>query len=132
MTRADKALAVLFTATLAVYLVIFGTAFADLPLRIPPWHQLLLLYFHFFPMCFLQLLLCRQAGVLWRLLVPLALLAVPGAVFLNTAGWMVMGWILFLWWCIAPALGSALGWLLWAALLRKRGRTPGKTPEDVL
>ena len=101
MTRADKALAVLFTATLAVYLVIFGTAFADLPLRIPPWHQLLLLYFHFFPMCFLQLLLCRQAGVLWRLLVPLALLAVPGAVFLNTAGWMVMGWILFLWWCVS-------------------------------
>ena len=62
MTRADKALAVLFTATLAVYLVIFGTAFADLPLRIPPWHQLLLLYFHFFPMCFLQLLLCRRGS----------------------------------------------------------------------
>ena len=132
MARTDKLLFGLFAAALALYLVIFGTAFADLPLNVPNWHLALLLYFHFFPMLFLQLLLCRRARVLWRLLVPLALLAVPGAVFLNTAGWMVMGWILFLWWCVAPALGSALGWLLWAALLRKRGRTPGKTPEDVL
>ena len=132
MTRADKALAVLFTATLAVYLVIFGTAFADLPLRIPPWHQLLLLYFHFFPMCFLQLLLCRRARVLWRLLIPLALLAVPGVIFLSTADWMVLGWILFLWWCVSPALGSALGWLVWAVFLRKRGRMAGKMPDSML
>ena len=132
MARADKILFGLFAVTLALYLVVFGTAFADLPLNVPNWHLALLLYFHFLPMCFLQLLLCRRVRVLWRLLVPLALLAVPGVIFLNTAGWMVMGWIFFLWWCMAPALGSALGWLLWTVLLRKRGRTPGKTPEDVL
>ena len=62
----------------AVYTAAFTAAFSDLPLNIPPWHQLLLLYFHAFPMFFLQLLLCRRARAVWRLLVPLALLAVQG------------------------------------------------------
>ena len=49
MTRADKILFGLFAVTLALYLVVFGTAFADLPLNVPNWHLALLLYFHFLP-----------------------------------------------------------------------------------
>ena len=123
MTRADRILFGLFAVTLALYLVIFGTAFADLPLNVPNWHLALLLYVRCVPRPVRELLLGRRARALWRLLVPLALLAVPGVIFLNTAGWMVMGWILFLWWCMAPALGSALGWLLWTVFWRKRRRT---------
>ena len=83
-------------------------------------------------MFFLQLLLCRRARAVWRLLVPLALLAVPGVIFLSAAGWMVMGWFLLLWWCAAPLLGSALAWLVWAVSLRKSGRGAGKTGRKVL
>ena len=85
------------------------------------------------PYVFLQLLLCRRARAVWRLLVPLALLAVPGVLFLSAAGWMVMGWFLLLWWCAAPLLGSALAWLVWAVSLRKSGRGAGKTwPEGAI
>ena len=72
---------------------------------------------------------CCCAG---GLLVPLALLAVPGVLFLSAAGWMVMGWFLLLWWCAAPLLGSALAWLVWAVSLRKSGRGAGKTGRKVL
>ena len=92
MRRTDQWLLGCFAVTMAVYTAAFTAAFSDLPLNIPPWHQLLLLYFHAFPMFFLQLLLCRRARAVWRLLVPLALLAVPGVLFLSAAGWMVMGW----------------------------------------
>ena len=122
MRRTDQWLLGCFAVTMAVYTAAFAAAFSDLPLNIPPWHQLLLLYFHAFPMFFLQLLLCRRARAVWRLLVPLALLAVPGVLFLSAAGWMVMGWFLLLWWCAAPLLGSALAWLVWAVSLRKSGR----------
>ena len=71
---------------MAVYTAAFAAAFPDLPLNIPPWHQLLLLYFHAFPMFFLQLLLCRRARAVWRLLVPLALLAVPGVILPERGG----------------------------------------------
>lgn len=126
MRRTDQWLLGCFAVTMAVYTAAFAAAFSDLPLNIPPWHQLLLLYFHAFPMFFLQLLLCRRARAVWRLLVPLALLAVPGVIFLSAAGWMVMGWFLLLWWCAAPLLGSALAWLVWAVSLRKSGRGLGK------
>ena len=96
MRRTDQWLLGCFAVTMAVYTAAFTAAFSDLPLNIPPWHQLLLLYFHAFPMFFLQLLLCRRARAVWRLLVPLALLAVPGVLFLSAAGWMVMGWFLLL------------------------------------
>ena len=122
MRRTDQWLLGCFAVTMAVYTAAFTAAFSDLPLNIPPWHQLLLLYFHAFPMFFLQLLLCRRARAVWRLLVPLALLA----------GWMVMGWFLLLWWCAAPLLGSALAWLVWAVSLRKSGRGAGKTGRKVL
>ena len=86
MRRTDQWLLGCFAVTMAVYTAAFTAAFSDLPLNIPPWHQLLLLYFHAFPMFFLQLLLCRRARAVWRLLVPLALLAVPGVLFLSAAG----------------------------------------------
>lgn len=117
-TAGQKANAILlgiFSVSMAAYAVIFGSAFAELPLNIPPWHQLLLLCFHFIPMFFLQLLLCRRARLRWRLLIPPVLLAVPGFFFLMAAEWDVRGWILFLFWCAAPVLGCVLAWAVWAA-----------------
>ena len=105
MRRTDQWLLGCFAVTMAVYTAAFAAAFSDLPLNIPSWHQLLLLYFHAFPMFFLQLLLCRRA---------------------RAVCWMVMGWFLLLWWCAAPLLGSALAWLVWAVSLRKSGRGLGK------
>ena len=70
MRRTDQWLLGCFAVTMAVYTAAFTAAFSDLPLNIPPWHQLLLLYFHAFPMFFLQLLLCRRArrcGGFWCL-----------------------------------------------------------------
>ena len=99
MDKTDKILLTLFLMSLAAYLVIFLSAFWDLPLNIPPWHQGLLLYFHSIPMFFLQLLLCRLAKPHWRLFAPLMLLLVPGLVFVGSAGWAVLGWVLFLYWC---------------------------------
>ena len=66
MRRTDQWLLGCFAVTMAVYTAAFAAAFSDLPLNIPPWHQLLLLYFHAFPMFFLQLLLCRRARAGWR------------------------------------------------------------------
>ena len=57
MDKTDKILLTLFLMSLAAYLVIFLSAFWDLPLNIPPWHQGLLLYFHSITMFFLKLLL---------------------------------------------------------------------------
>ena len=105
MDKTDKILLTLFLMSLAAYLVIFLSAFWDLPLNIPPWHQGLLLYFHSIPMFFLQLLLCRLAKPHWRLFAPLMLLLVPGLVFVGSAGWAVLGWVLFLYWCTAPTAG---------------------------
>ena len=72
MGKTDKILLTLFLMSLAAYLVIFLSAFWDLPLNIPPWHQGLLLYFHSIPMFFLQLLLCRLAKPHWRLFADVA------------------------------------------------------------
>ena len=118
MRRTDQWLLGCFAVTMAVYTAAFTAAFSDLPLNIPRLHQLVVLYFHAVPMFFL--------------LLPLALLAVPGVLFLSAAGWMVMGWFLLLWWCAAPLLGSALAWLVWAVSLRKSGRGAGKTGRKVL
>ena len=115
MRRTDQWLLGCFAVTMAVYTAAFTAAFSDLPLNIPPWHQLLLLYFHAFPMFFLQLLLCRRARLRWRLLIPPVLLAVPGFFFLMAAEWDIRGWILFLFWCAAPVLGCVLAWAVWEA-----------------
>ena len=118
MARIDgKGNAVLLSLTLitfAAYAVVLVTAFWDLPLDIPTWHQLLLLYAHFIPMFLLELLLCRTAKLKWRILLPAVLLAVPGLWFVASAEWYAMAWFLAGWWCVAPVLGCLAAWAVWA------------------
>lgn len=124
--RTDRILWSLAGLTLAAYGVVFGSAFSELPLNIPPWHQGLLLYFHFVPAFFLQLALCRMPGPRWRFLLPLLLLAVPVLVFVAFADWDLRAWVLAGFWCIAPLLGCALGWLVFGVTrLVHRLRRPG-------
>lgn len=111
--RTDKVLLGIFLVSLAVYIAIFADCFSELPLSLTPLQQALLLHFHFIPMFFLQLLLRRRAKLRWRLLIPPVLLLIPGLVFVSTAGWHIMAWILFLFWCIAPAAGCALAWVVY-------------------
>lgn len=113
-TRLDRVLGMLFLGAAVAYLIIFAVCFSELPLNIGPWLQALLLYFHFIPFCLLQLLLCRLARPLWRLLVPLAALVVPGLVWGALCGWMAMGWLLWAIWCMAPVAGCVLAWMIWA------------------
>lgn len=117
---ADRILWVLFWLTMAAYAVVFGSAFSELPLNIPNWHQGLLLYFHFVPAFFLQLSLCRMTGPRRRFLLPVLLLAVPVLVFVAVADWALMAWVLAGFWCLAPLLGCALGWLVWGVILLVR------------
>ena len=111
---ANRVLLVLTLITLAAYAVVLVTAFWDLPLDIPTWHQLLLLYAHFIPMFLLELLLCRTAKLKWRILLPAVLLAVPGLWFVASAEWYAMAWFLAGWWCVAPVLGCLAAWAVWA------------------
>lgn len=113
--KTDRVLLALTLVTFAVYAAIFGAAFRDLPLDIPPEHQFLLLYAHCVPMFFLELLLCRRGNWVWRLLLPAVLLAVPGLWFLATAEWYLLAWLLVGWWCVAPAAGCLLAWIVWGA-----------------
>lgn len=108
----------LFIASFVTYIAIFATAFSNLPLNIPPWHQSLLLFFHFIPMFFLQLLLSVRATWRWKLWSLLLLLGVPGLVFLSFVEWDILGLILFLFWCIAPMLGAALAEIIWQIFRR--------------
>lgn len=119
----DKILGILFLLTLIAYLIIFAVCFSELPLNIPPWLQALLLYFHCIPFCLLQLLLCRLVRPLWRLLVPLALLVIPGFIWLCLCDWMALGWLLWAIWCMAPVAGCLLAWLIWGVmwLMGRRG-----------
>lgn len=103
----------LFLGAAVAYLIIFAVCFSELPLNIPPWLQALLLYFHFIPFCLLQLLLCRLVRPLWRLLVSLAALVVPGFVWLCLVGWAALGWVLWAIWCMAPVAGCLLAWMIW-------------------
>ena len=118
MVRIDgKGNAVLLSLTLitfAAYAVIFAAAFADLPMSIPPWHQLLLLYAHFIPMFLLELLLCRTAKARWRILLPAVLLLLTGFWLVASAEWHAMAWFLAGWWCAAPVLGCLAAWAVWA------------------
>lgn len=116
----NAVLLLLFIVSLIIYIVIFASAFTDLPMNIPPWHQLLLLTFHFFPMLFLELLLCQNAKLKWRLLIPMLSLLAVGVWFLSFAGWELLGWLLFLFWCIAPLLGSLVACGIWAIAKRLR------------
>lgn len=116
--KTDEVLLGVFALSMAVYIVIFAAAFAELPISIPPWHQFLLLSFHIIQFC-LQLLLYRLAKPRWRLLVSVVLLMAPGVVFLRVAGWTVMGWILSLYWCAALVLGCVFTWTVWLMAWKK-------------
>lgn len=124
--RTDRILFWIFLLSLIVYIVLFSTAFSNLPLNLAPWHQAMLLYFHSIPTFCLQLLLCRRANLRWRLLLPTFPLIVTGVFFLSFVDWHIMGWALFLLWCAAPILGSALAWAVWGMgrlVQRRRGDT---------
>ena len=118
--KIDLVLLGCFLAALAVYAVIFGSAFLELPLNISPWHQFLLLFFHFVPTFFLQLLMCHMTGPAWRFALPPAMFLVPALVFALCTGGQWLGWVLTGFWCIAPLLGCALGWLVWGVALLVR------------
>lgn len=111
--RSSRILSALFLVTMAVYVVIFAAAFAELPINIGPLHQCLLLYFHFIPMFLLELLLCKLARPVWRIFVPMIILAIPVLIFAAVAEFHVIAWILAGSWCIAPAAGSLLACLVW-------------------
>lgn len=122
-----KGNAVLLALTLiafAAYAVVLVTAFWALPLNIPPWHQLLLLYSHFIPMFLLELLLCRTAKLKRRILLPAVLLAVPGLWFVASAEWYAMAWGIVGGWCVAPVLGCLAAWAVWAISQRVRRPNP--------
>lgn len=112
--KSDTLLLVLCLLSFAVYAVIFASAFAELPLNISPWHQLLLLYFPFIPMFFLELLLCRTATLRWRLTLPLIPLLLVGIWFLTLAEFHLPAWILFLFWCTPSLLGCLAAFGIWA------------------
>ena len=128
MTRQEKTdlfLLACFVVSLGVYVAIFASAFVELPLNIRPWHQWLLLFFHFVPLFFLQLLMCHMPGPAWHRVLPLALFLVPAVLFALCTGGMALGWMLAGLWCLAPLLGCALGWLVWGiSRLFCRRRTP--------
>lgn len=110
--RTDRILLGCFLVSLAVYLVIFVSAFAELPLNISSLNQLLLMFFHFIPQFFLQLLVCRLEGPVWRFALPFALFLIPALVFVLCTGGAGLGWVLAGGWCMAPLSGCALGWLV--------------------
>ena len=110
----DKILLTLCILFFIGYAVIFVSAFSELPLNVPLWHQCLLLYGHFFPMFFLELLLCRTAQVRWRILLPAVLLLLTGFWLVASAEWHAMAWFLAGWWCAAPVLGCLTAWAVWA------------------
>lgn len=118
--KIDLVLLGCFLAALAAYAVIFGSAFLELPLNISPWHQFLLLFFHFVPTFFLQLLMCHMTGPAWRFALPPAMFLVPALVFALCTGGQLLGWVLAGFWCLAPLLGCALGWLVWGVALLVR------------
>ena len=78
----------------------------------------LLLTLHAVPAFFLQWLLCRMEQPVWARWLPLALLAavaVIGTMYLTGtlgSGWDFIGGAILLCWCIAPAAGLALGWMV--------------------
>ena len=112
--KGNAVLLALTLITFAAYAVVLITAFWDLPLDIPPWHQLVLLYAHFIPMFLLELLLCRTAKARWRILLPAVLLLLTGLLLVASAEWYAMAWFLAGWWCAAPVLGCLTAWAVWA------------------
>lgn len=104
----------LFALTMLAYVIVFATAFADLPLDIGPTHQFFLLFSHCVPMFFLEIILCETARPLWRVLVPLILIAIPVLIFVTVGEFYVLAWMLSGIWCIAPVVGALCGRLVWS------------------
>ena len=117
-TTADRLLAGGALLTGAVYLGIFCSAFASLPLHITPLHQLLLLGFHMIPLFCWQLLLCRTGKAGRRFALPLLAVLLPALLFVALCGFHIMAWYLAALWAAAPLLGIALGWTAWLACRR--------------
>lgn len=122
---ADRVLFALFLVSFAAYCAVFLSAFARLPLNISSLHQGLLLFAHFIPAFFLELLLCRIAAFPWRLLLPALPLLAAGLWFLSRAEWYLMAWVLFLFWCIAPLAGCLTAQLVFAISRRLKKRRTG-------
>lgn len=120
--RSNSIMLALFLSTMIAYIIIFATAFAELPISIGPVHQLLLPYFHFIPMFFLELLLCKLTRPFLQALVPVILLAIPVLIFVATCGFHIMAWVLAGIWSVAPIIGSLLAFLIWriSRWLKKR------------
>ena len=108
--RTGQILLIAFVLTLAAYLVMFAACFSQFPISASPLLQFLILYFHAIPMLLIQLLLFRLSKPWrWKLL-PFLPMLVVGLAFLRIAEWHILGWILVLWWCAAPAAGCVLAW----------------------
>lgn len=105
----------LLWVTAAVYAVVFVSAFWDLPIDIPVWHQALLIYFHVIPMFLLQLVLCRTRSIPVRLFLPLGILVGVGLVWLCLTGFHLIAWYLYAYWCMAPVTGCAVAWVVYGA-----------------
>ena len=108
--RTNQILLIAFVLTLAAYLVMFADCFSRFPIDASPLLQFLILHFHAIPMFLIQLLLFRLSKPWWWKLLPFLPMLVVGLVFLRIAEWHILGWILVLWWCTAPAVGCALTW----------------------
>ncbi|OUP25184.1 hypothetical protein [Gemmiger sp. An194] len=118
----NRLLFALFLGSFAVYCAVFASAFAELPLNISSLHQGLLLFSHFIPAFFLELLLCRTAARRWRLLLPALPLLAAGLWFLSRAEWHVMAWVLYLIWCIPPLAGCLTAQLAFAVYRKWKKR----------
>lgn len=108
--RTGQILLIAFVLTLAAYLVMFAAFFSQFPISASPLLQFLILYFHAIPMLLIQLLLFRLSKPWWWKLLPFLPMFVVGLAFLRIAEWHILGWILVLWWCAAPAAGYVLAW----------------------
>ena len=108
--RTGQILLIAFVLTLAAYLVMFAAFFSQFPISASPLLQFLILYFHVIPMLLIQLLLFRLSKPWWWKLLPFLPMLVVGLAFLRIAEWHILGWILVLWWCAAPAAGCVLAW----------------------
>lgn len=76
-----------------------------------------LLYITVIPFFCAQMLLCRLTGRWWIRMVPalpvVAVLTVAGVYLIRDSGWDRLGALIMGLVCIAPAVGIALGWLVW-------------------
>ena len=112
-TNLDRLLCGGALLTGAVYLGIFCSAFASLPLHITPLHQLLLLGFHMIPLFCWQLLLCRTRKTGRGTALPLLAVVLPALFFVALCGFQITAWYLAAFWAAAPLLGIALAWAVW-------------------